>query len=316
MIHIIVNPAGAAGRTVKYFRRSVLPLFANANYEIHYSSREKGISEIVASLTDPSAIPENGFVNLAIVGGDGTMNDVMNGVRDFEHTRIGLIPAGSGNDLAKGLDLTDKLPEIVGRIRQERTFRQADVGETILHDKGRTMRFIVSSGVGFDAECCEMADKAPMKRMLNKLRLGKLIYIFEAIKLIFLWKSTPAELTYAPRGDEKAKVEKLDKFVFSAAMNHRFEGGGFMLCPEARDDDGKLDYCIVHDLSVPEFFHFFPLALKGRHVKYKERVKQARRTSIRIKTEKPLWVHCDGEAKYTSQDVEMRIAEHKLNMMV
>ncbi|MBR1900526.1 MAG: acylglycerol kinase family protein, partial [Lachnospiraceae bacterium] len=95
MIHIIVNPAGAGGKTLKNFRKSILPLFADSNYEIHFSSKTKGVSEIVSSLTDTAAIGEDSFVNLVIVGGDGTMNDVVNGIRDFEHTRVGLIPAGS-----------------------------------------------------------------------------------------------------------------------------------------------------------------------------------------------------------------------------
>ena len=115
MIHIIVNPAGAGGKTLKYFRKSVLPLFADSNYEIHFSSKTQGVSEIVSSLTDPAAIGEDSFVNLVIVGGDGTMNDVMNGIRDFEHTRVGLVPAGSGNDLAKGLGLTQSLNSRINR---------------------------------------------------------------------------------------------------------------------------------------------------------------------------------------------------------
>ena len=316
MIHIIVNPAGAGGKTLKYFRKSVLPLFADSNYEIHFSSKTQGVSEIVSSLTDPAAIGEDSFVNLVIVGGDGTMNDVMNGIRDFEHSRVGLIPAGSGNDLAKGLGLTQSLNSIVSRIRQEKTFRKVDVGETILHDRDVSMRFIVSSGIGFDAEACHRAQTAPMKRILNRLGLGKLVYMYEAIKLIFMWKSSPAQLTFAPRKDEGEKVQNYDNFVFLAAMNHKFEGGGFMLCPQACDDDGKMDYCIVHDLSVIGFFRFFPLALKGMHVKHKECVGQARRTSLRIRSEKPLRVHCDGETKYTSKDAEMRIADYQLNMMV
>ena len=155
-------------------------------------------------------------------------------------------------------------------------------GETILHDRDVTMRFIVSSGIGFDAEACHMAQNAPMKSILNRLSLGKLVYIYEAVKLIFTWKSVPAVLTFAPRKDEGELVQKQDRFVFTAAMNHRYEGGGFMMCPQASGDDGKLDFCIVHDLTVTGFFRFFPLALKGKHVKHKECVGQARRTSLRI----------------------------------
>ena len=296
MLHMIVNPAGAAGRTLRYFRQTVLPCFAGAQYQIHYSSRERGIGEIVSALTDPAARTEDEYVNLVVVGGDGTMNEVMNGIRDFEHTRIGLIPAGSGNDLARDLDLPRDVKKIADRIRKEETSRKADVGETIFHDSGTAQRFLVSSGAGFDAQACHMAQNAPMKGILNRLRLGKLIYIFEAMKLIFAWRCVPVSVTCDPEGEGDARtVFKIRKFVFIAAMNHRYEGGGFMMCPDAADDDGKLDYCLVHDLSVAGFFRFFPLAMTGAHVRHREIVSQLRRTGVRIRSKKPLWVHCDGE---------------------
>ena len=316
MIHIIVNPAGAGGKTLEYFRKSVLPLFAQSNYEIHFSSKERGVGEITAALTDPGRMAPDSYVNLVIVGGDGTMNEVMNGIRDFEHTRVGIVPAGSGNDLARGLDLPSDLRGIVSRIRQEKTFRQIDVGETILHDRDVRMRFVVSSGIGFDAEVCHRIQAASLKSILNRVGLGKLVYLLEAVRLIFQWRSAPAALYLCSGEGEEKLVRKLDRFVFTAAMNHRFEGGGFMLCPKASDEDGQMDYCIVHDLTVSGFFRFFPLALKGKHVRHKECVGQARGLSLRVRSEKPLCVHCDGEAVYTSGDAQMGIAPYKLNLMV
>ena len=317
MLHMIVNPAGAAGRTIKYFRRKILPHFAGTEYEIHYSSKEHGIGEIVSALTDPDRPGADEYVNLVVVGGDGTMNEALNGIRDLARTRVGLIPAGSGNDLARDLNLPKDVEEIAVRIRKEETVRRVDVGETIFHDSGVTQRFLVSSGAGFDAEACHMAQNAPMKGLLNRLRLGKLIYIFEAMKLIFAWRCAPASVTCDPKGEGDAStVLKIGRFVFLAAMNHRFEGGGFMMCPKAKDDDGKLDYCLVHDLSVTGFFRFFPLALTGAHVKHREIVKQLRRTGVRIRSEKPLWVHCDGETARTSTDVEMRIGQEQIILLM
>ena len=316
MIHIIVNPAGAAGRTVKFFRRSVLPLFSGADYTIHFSSRTQGISEIVSKLTDPSVIPEGSFVNLAVVGGDGTMNEVLNGIRDFEHTRVGLIPAGSGNDLARDLCLPPELEDIVARIRLEQTFRQIDVGETVFLDRDYTMRFVTGSGFGFDAHVCHLVETAPLKSILNRLRIGKLVYLIEAIRLIFLWKNVPVTVTYGPRGDEGEHTRRMDRFMFLAAMNHRFEGGGFMISPNASDTDGKLDICTVYNVSKLKFLQVFPKALKGKHIQHKECVSMARRTWVRVQCDTPQWVHCDGEPKYDSQDVRMQIADVKLNLMV
>ena len=107
-----------------------------------------------------------------------------------------------------------------------------------------------------------------------------------------------------------------DRFIFAAGMNHRFEGGGFMMCPKAKDDDGELDYCIVHDLSVLDFFRFFPSATSGGHVRQKAKVAQLRRKSLRVRSDRPLWVHCDGETGEPSADVLFRISRNRLNLLV
>lgn len=314
MLDMIVNPAASSGRTYLEFHKKIFPLFKGTDCRIHYSTSERSVGEIAGRLTVPGRAD---FVNLVVVGGDGTMNEVLNGIRDFDHTRIGLIPCGSGNDLARDLGLPDDRKELASRIIKERTVRITDLGETILQDTGQRRLFCVSSGAGFDAQCCEMAGNAPMKQILNSLRLGKLIYLYEAIKLIFTWKSPHAALCLAgAQGEGKEPGEEhFRRFVFAAAMNHRFEGGGFMMSPAAKDDDGLLDVCIVHDLKIPDFFRFFPSTTKGKHVRQTRVVSQRRSSSIRIRSKVPLWVHTDGEAFGQSVDIQMWISEKKLNLM-
>ena len=88
-----------------------------------------------------------------------------------------------------------------------------------------------------------------------------------------------------------------------------------MMSPAAKDDDGFLDVCIVHDLKIPDFFRFFPSTTKGKHVRQTRVVSQRRSSSIRIRSKVPLWVHTDGEAFGQSVDIQMRISEKKLNLM-
>lgn len=314
MLHVIINPAGAAGKTVRYWQEKVLRYLKDADYEVHFSSKEYGIGEIIRDLTVPG-----GYLNLVVVGGDGTMNDALNGIRDFDHTRMALIPCGSGNDLARDLDLPEDLGELCRQILSQETVRTTDIGEAVLNDSGTRRLFCVSAGAGFDAQVCRMADTAPVKTLLNKCSAGKLVYLIEAVKLIFTWKCCRADVTYAPglcSEGNPAAAEHFDRFVFAAGMNHRFEGGGFMLCPRADDHDGKLDLCIVHDLGILDFFRFFPSAVKGRHVRQKQIVRQARRTSVRIRADRPLWVHTDGEPVGKAADIEFRTAGQKLQLMM
>lgn len=307
MLHVIINPAGAAGKTVRYWQEKVLGYLRDADYEVHFSSKEYGIGEILRDLTVPG-----GYLNLVVVGGDGTMNDVLNGIRDFDHTRIALIPCGSGNDLARDLNLPKDPGELCGRILRGETLRTADVGEAVLHDSGARRLFCVSAGAGFDAQVCRMADTAPVKSLLNKCSAGKLVYLIEAVRLIFTWRCCRADVSCA----QECCTDHYDRFVFAAGMNHRFEGGGFMLCPNADDHDGKLDLCLVHDLGILDFFRFFPSAVKGRHVRLKQIVGQARGISFRIRTDRPVWVHTDGEPVGLASDIEFKTAKQKLQLMI
>ena len=88
------------------------------------------------------------------------------------------------------------------------------------------------------------------------------------------------------------------------------------MCPKAKDDDGELDYCIVHDLRVLDFFRFFPSATSGGHVRQKAKVAQLRRKSLRVRSDRPLWVHCDGETGEPSADVLFRLSRNRLNLLV
>ena len=327
MIHVIVNPAGAGGKTGRYWEKKIQPLLEGTEYQLHLSTEEGAAERICAELS--SFIPEGETVRILILGGDGTINAAVNGIRDFEHTQLGLIPCGSGNDLARDLHFPEDPAELVRRILSGQTVRQVDVGECIWNDTGKSRFFVVSAGAGFDAAVCHYAQISVLKRFLNRFGLGKLVYILEAIRLIFSYKPSvsdliPGAVSEADSAESGEKTGKqagekpvhYDRFIFAAGMNHRFEGGGFMMCPKAKDDDGELDYCIVHDLSVLDFFRFFPSATSGGHVRQKAKVAQLRKKSLRVRSDRPLWVHCDGETGEPSADVLFRISRNRLNLLI
>ena len=182
MIHVIVNPAGAGGKTGRYWEKKIQPLLEGTEYQLHLSTEEGAAERICAELS--SFIPEGETVRILILGGDGTINAAVNGIRDFEHTQLGLIPCGSGNDLARDLHFPEDPAELVRRILSGQTVRQVDVGECIWNDTGKSRFFVVSAGAGFDAAVCHYAQISVLKRFLNRLGLGKLVYI-SLINLLF-----------------------------------------------------------------------------------------------------------------------------------
>ena len=117
VFHFVVNPAGASGRTGKQFAVLQPMLDASgAQIYVHQSTREKNIEAVCREVLHKTAGEEK--VNLVIVGGDGTFNQAINAVDDFSRVRLGLVPAGSGNDLARSLGLSDKPEEVLSALER------------------------------------------------------------------------------------------------------------------------------------------------------------------------------------------------------
>ena len=110
---IIINPAGASGRTKREWETKIQPLFDkyNVHYTVYYSTLNYDVSDIVRDLTITDDTR-----NIVLIGGDGSMNLAVNGIQNFQNTRIGLIPSGSGNDFALGLGIKKDISSCVKRI--------------------------------------------------------------------------------------------------------------------------------------------------------------------------------------------------------
>ncbi len=315
MFEIVVNPAGASGYSAKLFQK-IEPLFQGYSYRVHYSTLDCSITDIVKQLTSRQQ-----DTDLIIIGGDGTMNQAINGIVDFSRTRIGFLSCGSGNDLARSLKLPKKMEDNIQQILQGKTRRTLDIGEVIYHhhtdeiikentesDGKIHHRFLISCGIGFDAACCQQAQISKMKKILNFFHLGKLIYLVIAFGLIL--KHETAEMTM----EVDQHTETYKQLLFAVCMNEPYEGGGFMFCPHSDDTDGKLDLCIGDSLSRRAFFRIFPSAYSGKHLQY-DGVYQRRGERVFIHTDHPLWVHTDGEVHTKSDSIEVCLRQEKIQFL-
>ena len=321
MFHVVVNPAGASGKTGKQWKKlEEILQKEHVSYEVHYSTPVFGIEDICRDLTQNTGE----CINLVIVGGDGTMNEAVNGITDLSNVRLGYIPAGSGNDLAHSLKLPKDRNEILRTIIKGEVKRTVDVGETTFHHTsdiikgspnafvpGRTVvrRFMSGCGIGFDAHICQQVLVSKFKGVLNKIHLGKLVYVATAAKVIMAEKMVPFEVTTAEG------TTYYRKCLFTVGMNEPYEGGGFRFCPSADDGDGKLTMCTADDMRKIDFFRIFPYAYNGNHLKFRGVTEYASET-LDIKTEEPLWVHTDGEVACRSSHISMRILRNQLKLLM
>ena len=333
MFHIIVNPSSSSGRgkskwdkLESRFKESGVP------YKVHFSSADNSIEKICTELTSRGE-----DCNLVVLGGDGTMNAVVNGIKDFDRTRVGFIQTGSGNDLIKGLGIKKSKGELVDSILRGKTVRTCDIGRITYHNQsslldyfthkplqdapgsgedsssapstGSVRLFNISAGIGFDAAVCQRADSSGLTTILNNIRMGKLIYISEAIHMILASPMVGMKITCDGRETYRPRT------LFAVVMNTCYEGGGFKFCPDAVNDDGVLGLFGAGDLNRMNFFRIFPTAYNGNHLRFKGLFSDKGKC-FTIRSAVPLWVHTDGEVTCMSSEITIDVFPHKLQLLM
>ena len=306
MYHIIINPRSRSGRGLKIWKEAVEPkLHADhIAYRNYFSERPGDVARLAAEIT--SAV--EGPVTLVILGGDGTVNEALSGIKDISRVTLGYIPTGSSNDLARDLDIPKDPLEALELVLHKGSTHSMDLG-AVTYSDGETRPFAVSCGIGFDAAVCEEALHSKLKNLFNRLGLGKLTYLGIALKQLFGAKAISGRLIL----DGKPPVN-MGTLLFVACMLHRFEGGGFMFCPDADASDGILDLCAVGDLPKLLILFALPTAFKGKHYRFKG-ITPYRAKTVTIETSAPLWVHTDGEVTRKSSRITVTCSHGAINMI-
>lgn len=246
-------------------------------------TREPGHGERLAA-----AAADLGHDRVVAVGGDGTVNEVINGLMSGSAPgapppMLGVVPAGSGNDLARSLGLPlaplDALPVALG----DRT-RPLDLGTASCD--GLHRHFHAAGGTGFDAEVAfAMAGR---RRRWQRGRAGYFV-----TTLTELWRYRNRELRVRLATPDGARQLE-GRFLFVAFANGPYYGGGMKISPEASNRDGLLDVCLVGDISRLGALKELPGIYRGNHVNHRL-VEIARVLELRIEGPPETKVHLDGE---------------------
>lgn len=303
MYHIIINPASRSGKGMKLWKETIEPALIREQiaYAPYLSACDGNAKDLAAAITAGADSLEP--IRLIVIGGDGTLNETLNGIAAPEQTVIGYIPTGSSNDFARDMRIPTDPMQALDIILHTGKPRAYDYGLLTFPD-GSTHRFIGSSGIGFDAATCEAVSRSTLKVKLNKVGLGKLVYLFVALQQLFHAKADPAELYL----DDKAPVP-IRHLLFCSGMIHRYEGGGFMFCPDADAADGLLDLCCVDITSKPKILLALPSAFQGKHYRHKG-ITPYRARTFTLKTQTPHWVHTDGEVLRECSELTVSCCHH------
>lgn len=312
MYYFIVNTKSRSGKSLTIWK-NVKKVLKDMNvefkaYETKYAGHASKLASDICNKEDDEKC-------IIIVGGDGTINEVVNGINDsgiegLDKVKVGLIPAGSGNDFARGLGIKDNETKIIGEIidnKHSEVLKKIDIGRVCYKEDGieKSRLFAISSGIGLDAIVCKKTIDSKLKDFLNKIKLGKLTYILLTIETLFSMTTFVA--------DVKVKNEKfsLNKVIFMANMNVRAEGGGVPMAPGAKSYDGKLSMCMASGIPKWRTFFCLPLLALAKH----ERIKGFRiieNEECEIVTDKAVVLHADGEYLADTNEVKYLCLKEKL----
>jgi diacylglycerol kinase (ATP) len=224
-----------------------------------------------------------GCERLFVAGGDGTLNEVLNGVAQVEGglaaITLGVIPLGTGNDFGTALGLPDEPEAAIARLVAAPA-RAIDVGRV----NGRC--FLNVSAGGFMAEVSE----AVPSRL--KTIFGKLAYLVGGARVLADYDPVPVEIR-AEAADGAVVPSTATLYTF-AVCNSRLVGGGRMIAPHAVIDDGWLDVCLIHAMPTLEFVALLRRVSGGEHIE-DERVAYFRARSLELTFARRLSLNTDGQ---------------------
>ena len=316
MYHIIINPSAQSGRGMQHWK-NVKRIFdeEKASYKVHFTKKAGDIAQYAKDLYEASASAGESL-HIILMGGDGSVNELLQGFPSLDNLTLSVVPIGSSNDFARSLGISFNPQMAIEHILTKPTTLYTDIGIVHCEDSThpekaiRDRRFLVSSGAGYDASICQEALDSPIKRFLNRLGLGKLTYLFVSLKQLASLKPVAADLTLG--GSDK--IIHMDKMLFVAGMNTRYEGGGFMFAPKASHYDGQVDICAVSGISKGTVLRALPTATKGNHFKF-EGIDFYRTTSYTLRTSVPVWVHTDGEVETRADFISVRIMKEAIKLI-
>jgi YegS/Rv2252/BmrU family lipid kinase len=282
---VIVNPNAGNGRGKKDWQK-IETLLNNSGLQFNYQFT---VGKGHATELSFEGINQ-GYRNFITVGGDGTLNEVVNGI--FKNpegnpaaTTIGLIPVGTGNDWGRMFGIPLDHTEAVKIIAEGKKMLH-DIGVISYHEgeERLTRYFINIAGMGFESEVVRRTN-----HLKEKGWGGRLIYLYNLLITLFSYKFKKAMLSIDLH-------DKITTPVFSINIgNGRFCGGGMRQTPEALPDDGLLDVTVIKGMGKMEIIRNLKILYNGKILQH-PKVEGFRGKKIRIDSESLLYTEADGES--------------------
>lgn len=266
---IILNPNAAGGRAGREWPKMEQEL-KRAGFDYQTATTQYPGQAITFAQQFASSIPDEEFHNqiLLVIGGDGTLQEVLNGAKLANRTYqipIAYLPFGSGNDFARATEIPRNWQKALLEMTTVQVQKTLNIGIYQDNTTNKIRYFVNSLGVGFDANIVNLANKSKIKPQLNRIKLGALSYPFFMPKVFFQQKGFPVQIEYD--GTQK----NYNNVFLTTMSNHQFFGGGVKILPAAAVNEPNLDLIVVEKMNfISMLFMFLMLKIGGRHLKFKK----------------------------------------------
>ena len=288
----IINPVAGKGHASSYIP-AIHNHFRGKTEEYHIEiTQNPGHAKDIAAW-----YAEKGNYKIYSAGGDGTLNEVLNGMAG-SGCSLGVLPAGSGNDFIKSIYKSRDYGDIL-----EKTIN----GDVTPIDCGiiNERYFINIMSVGLDAEVGYYSGIINKKLHLA----GMLSYLLGIVVALIKGKiKFPVKLTF----DDSETVET--RIALAACTNGKYYGGGFIPVPTTEFNDGILDVCFVEAKSLPEILYLIPKYMKGKHTKMKG-VNFRKIEKMSIESEDELKINVEGEL-FLAKKADIQIKKGFINFII
>jgi diacylglycerol kinase (ATP) len=240
----------------------------------------------LASLAEQAI--EGGAKLLVVVGGDGSVNEVVNGVAGAPGVELAVIPRGTGWDFVRTYGIPRDLDRAVA-IALHGAVREIDLGvvtyRTWAGAEGRS-HFANVASAGISGAIAKRANET------SKRLGGKISYYWATLAVFARWQTGELRVSV---DDETRSGKMIDAMV----ANGRFLGGGMMLLPEAEPDDGLFDVLLIGDVTKRDLAFTLPKSYRGKHLPH-PRLEVLRGRVVTVDADEPLPIELDGEQPGTT----------------
>ena len=305
---VVVNPMASVGKSGKdwpVIRQKLDD--AGIDFDDILTEYPRHAIEIVRN-----AIVEKGYRKFISVGGDGTNNEVINGIftQDVVPTNditMATIPIGTGNDWRRTFNIPLEYDDVIEIIKTGNVFVH-DIGKLTYYNDGdpKTRYFLNAAGTGLDEMVCSSTNL-----MKQQGKGGTIRYLISVVKCLFKYKITHVQVTV----DDEMVFD--DNILSLSVGNCRYNGGGMMMMPNAIPDDGLLDVTVIRKVSIFKFAANVKNIYDGSFIHKIKEVQTFRGKKIRIVSIPPhsLMVETEGE-NLNNSPFDFEILPKAINMIV